>query len=87
MLVLSFAMLPHKEMRLTSVLQLAFVNNMIGNIFLTWSVAVEFQFYLISPYIIYALYRTKEKRIWILPIAIFLISTVLNVFAAMQACP
>lgn len=75
------------EVRTSAITSLFFLNNMIANITITWSVAVEFQFYMISPYIIYAMYRSKQSRIWIIPTVFFLVSTVLNVFVALEICP
>jgi peptidoglycan/LPS O-acetylase OafA/YrhL len=56
---------------------LTFLNNFVETMpFHYWSVAVEFQMYLISPFIIRHLY--KSKRPWILVALLSLIATVLG---------
>lgn len=46
--------------------------------------AVEFQFYLLSPWIVMLMHRGKA---WIAPLAIFLISTFLNFYTLLHDCP
>ena len=55
---------------------LLFINNLeIGKLELghTWSIAVEFQFYLISPFIVKLMY--KSRRPWVYPLLIIIIAT------------
>ena len=61
--------------------QLLFINNLLGApLTHLWSVAVEFQFYLISPFIV-----TRLDG-WTLPLSLCLFSTLLNVFILFLIC-
>lgn len=65
-------------------LTLLFVNNIFygenNNGFIhTWSVAVEMQMYLISPFILIAMYRFKND-VWFIPFIISWISTLINAY-------
>jgi len=49
----------------------------------TWSVAVEMQMYLISPFILIAMYRFKYD-VWFIPFIISLISTLINAYFILE---
>ena len=61
------------------------MNNMVGSDMHVWSIAVEFQFYMLSPLLIY--FMAKSDRPWMAPLLIFLISTVLNFLITLGVCP
>jgi len=63
------------------------VNNFVGPETHLWSVAVEMQFYLISPCLVMFLYKANPKLTWTLPVLIFAISTTLCVILTQKACP
>jgi peptidoglycan/LPS O-acetylase OafA/YrhL len=65
---------------------LLFLNNIIyrNNTHL-WSVAIEFQMYMISPIIILAIYK-YTKNTWLIPFGISLVSTIINM-VFFSSCP
>jgi peptidoglycan/LPS O-acetylase OafA/YrhL len=65
---------------------LIFVNNYTGAPFThLWSIAVEFQFYLISPFVVSWLDTSRNP--WIPPLIFFLVSTGLNFGFLYHICP
>lgn len=62
-----------------------FLNNFIGKDQHIWSIAVEFQFYLISPILVY--FMAKSEKPWLAPLIIFLIATVCNCMITLGVCP
>lgn len=72
---------------LNDFMQLIFLNNFIdlNGMDHTWSIAVEFQFYLISPFLVYLF--SKIRRPWLIPLIILLISTICNGITNLTACP
>ena len=55
-----------------------FIGNFVGDSAHLWSVSVEFQFYLISPFL--AEYLLRSKTPWRVPIALALFSTFLDFY-------
>ena len=55
-----------------------FIGNLVGETFHLWSIMVEFQFYIISPFIVE--YLLLSKTPWRVPIAMILFSTFLNFY-------
>lgn len=45
-----------------------------------WSVAVEMQMYVVSPLIIFAMFKSSKSKIWIITFSICLLSTLLNFY-------
>ena len=67
-------------------MSLLFLNNHVGHgVDHTWTVAVEFQLYLVSPFIIKAMSRCE--RAWLVPLSIFVVSTALNFVLTQAYCP
>jgi peptidoglycan/LPS O-acetylase OafA/YrhL len=64
------------ETLLGGILNLLFVGNIFGVESILWSVCVEFQFYLISPFIVKKMYNSKKP--WLIVLAFFLASAILN---------
>lgn len=50
-----------------------------------WSVAVEFQFYLVSPFILH--WMTRKKDAWLLPILLAFLSFIVSVYLSIYYCP
>ena len=64
---------------------LLFVQNFTGPFDHLWSIAVEFQFYLFSPFLVKWVHRSP--RPWLLPLGIFAVSTAYNVITMSRYCP
>lgn len=66
---------------------LLFVNNYAGTKNHMWSVAVEIQMYIISPFIIQWMYTTDRKKVWLIPAVMCVISTILCFIVLGVGCP
>jgi peptidoglycan/LPS O-acetylase OafA/YrhL len=64
---------------------LIFINNWLGTGDQGWSLAVEFQFYLISPWLVY--WMAKSSRPIMMPIVMTIICVVLRGIFTAMACP
>ena len=49
-----------------------------------WSVAVEFQFYLISPCLILFMYNHSCP--WLVPLALYIVSAIIGIYAVLKFC-
>lgn len=67
--------------------KLIFVNNFFyeGTMDQMWSVACEFQFYLVSPFIV--MHMASSERPWLIPVLLTSISLVLNYVIVYNTCP
>ena len=61
-----------------------FANNFVGPHTHLWSVAVEFQFYLISPFIV--INMAKRKNTWVTPIILAFVSVMISMDTAITSC-
>ena len=61
-----------------------FANNFVGPHTHLWSVAVEFQFYLISPFIVRNM--AKRKNTWVVPIIFAFVSVMISLDTAITSC-
>jgi peptidoglycan/LPS O-acetylase OafA/YrhL len=61
-----------------------FATNFYGKMSHTWSLAVEFQMYLISPFIVMGMY--KSQRPWVYPLGILVVSTAINYIVIYREC-
>ena len=64
---------------------LVFINNLIGPKSHIWSVAVEFQFYLISPFLVKAMKNSQNPCLY--PISMFMFSGMLSYLIMISKCP
>jgi peptidoglycan/LPS O-acetylase OafA/YrhL len=64
-----------------------FVNNMVGNLHKShlWSIAVEMQFYVFSPYLLKKMLKLEKPMK--VPLTILVLSTVLNFVLLSSVCP
>ena len=49
--------------------------------------SVEFQFYLISPFIVWFMYKQNGKNLWLIPLVLCVVSTILNFVILYWKCP
>jgi peptidoglycan/LPS O-acetylase OafA/YrhL len=66
---------------------LTFTNNFVGTGDQAWSLAVEFQFYILSPLIVYYMARAQNGKAIYAPIALAIISLYLRVMLLWKLCP
>lgn len=66
---------------------LFFSSNLTGQLQIQWSVSVEYQFYLISPFIVWYMYKQNGKNLWVIPVILFVVSTLLNFGINWFVCP
>lgn len=66
---------------------LTFTNNWMYTGSQGWSLAVEFQFYLLSPLIVYYMARSKGEMAVLAPMFLFVLSTILRAIIIAQLCP
>ena len=64
---------------------LVFLNNMVGGMQHTWSVAVEFQFYIISPFIV--MYMARSSRPILPAVSLAVIATACMFAITYGVCP
>ena len=62
-----------------------FLNNMVGPSTWLWSVAVEFQFYLISPFIVR--HMARGIRPWLWPLILIIVSIASSFVSIVATCP
>ena len=68
-----------------NIVPLFFIGNLTGPYSHIWSVAVEIQFYIFSPWIVTLIH--KGNRPWIVPLLIFVVSMIFNIAMLLSFCP